>query len=79
MAQVFLQLVVVHSYCFLLFWYFSAEHVDSRIDAFLDEFGGILTSMTNQDFKSQVIVSSSEFERVLEAVYSYVRTEFEIV
>lgn len=34
--------------------YFSAEHVDSRIDAFLDEFGEILRSQTDDDFKSQV-------------------------
>ncbi|XP_073259534.1 nardilysin-like [Porites lutea] len=33
---------------------FSAEHVDGRIDAFLDEFGEMLKSMTNEDFKSQV-------------------------
>ncbi|XP_027049416.1 nardilysin-like [Pocillopora damicornis] len=33
---------------------FSAEHVDSRIDAFLDEFGEILCSLTDEDFKSQV-------------------------
>lgn len=34
--------------------YFSAEHVESRIDAFLDEFGEILRSLTDEDFKSQV-------------------------
>ncbi|XP_078353430.1 nardilysin-like [Oculina patagonica] len=33
---------------------FSAEHVDSRIDAFLDEFGETLRSLTDDDFKSQV-------------------------
>ncbi|XP_067025867.1 nardilysin-like [Acropora muricata] len=33
---------------------FSAEHVDSRIDAFLEEFGAKLSSMTEEDFSSQV-------------------------
>ncbi|XP_015759352.1 PREDICTED: nardilysin-like [Acropora digitifera] len=32
----------------------SAEHVDSRIDAFLEEFGAKLSSMTEEDFSSQV-------------------------
>ena len=36
--------------------FFSAEHVDSRIDAFLDEFGEILCSLTDEDFKSQVCI-----------------------
>jgi len=33
---------------------FSAEHVDNRIEVFLDEFGEMLTSLSNEDFKSQV-------------------------
>lgn len=33
---------------------FSAEHVESRIDAFLDEFAEILRSLADEDFKSQV-------------------------
>lgn len=33
---------------------FSAEHVEGRIDAFLDEFGEILRSLSDEDFKSQV-------------------------
>lgn len=33
---------------------FSAEHVDGRIDAFLDEYGEILRTITEEDFKSQV-------------------------
>ena len=38
----------------LLIVYFSAEHVEGRIDAFLDEFGEILRSLSDEDFKSQV-------------------------
>ena len=34
--------------------YFSAEHVEGRIDAFLDEFADILRSLSDEDFKSQV-------------------------
>lgn len=33
---------------------FSAEHIDCRIDAFLDGFGELLSAMTLEDFKSQV-------------------------
>ncbi|KAK2571167.1 Nardilysin [Acropora cervicornis] len=33
---------------------FSAEHVDCRIDAFLEQFGATLSSMTEEDFSSQV-------------------------
>lgn len=33
---------------------FSAEHVDGRIDAFLDGYGEILRTITEEDFKSQV-------------------------
>ena len=34
--------------------YFSAEHVEGRIDAFLDEFADTLRSLSDEDFKSQV-------------------------
>ena len=52
----FVFIIVVIGFLLFAVLSLSAEHVDGRIDAFLDEFGEMLKSMTNEDFKSQVIL-----------------------
>ena len=53
--------------------YFSAEHVEGRIDAFLDEFGEILRSLSDEDFKSQVTFFLYYLSFINNKVLSFVR------
>ena len=61
----FLVQLFLYARFFIYIYFFSAEQVDSRIDAFLDEFGELLTSMSNEDFKIQVIDTTVGFNGVI--------------